>query len=80
MKNPDGSLAQSAMMQSALAKERREQKMLAREQEVEAAPAAFNKNWIDPLPEGIFYFYYIFCPFVFILGENFLFKSAKVVI
>lgn len=56
MKNPDGSLAQSAMMQSALAKERREVKMLAREQEVEAAPAAFNKNWIDPLPDGIYNF------------------------
>ena len=52
MKNPDGSLAQAAMMQSALSKERREQKMLQREQEVDAAPATFNKNWVDPLPEG----------------------------
>ena len=40
------------MMQSALAKERREQKMLQREQEVDAAPATFNKNWVDPLPDG----------------------------
>ncbi|CAH1963662.1 unnamed protein product [Acanthoscelides obtectus] len=50
VKNPDGSLAQAAMMQSALAKERREQKMLQREQEVDAQPAK-NKSWIDPLPE-----------------------------
>lgn len=40
------------MMQSALAKERREQKMIAREQEVDSAPTNSNKNWIDPLPEG----------------------------
>lgn len=39
------------MMQSALAKERREQKMLQREQEVDSAPSGKNKNWIDPLPE-----------------------------
>lgn len=39
------------MMQSALAKERREQKMIAREQEVDSAPTNSNKNWIDPLPE-----------------------------
>lgn len=50
VKNPDGSLAQAAMMQSALAKERREQKMLQREQEVEQ-PTGKSKNWIDPLPE-----------------------------
>lgn len=52
MKNPDGSLAQAAMMQSALAKERREQKMLQREQEVDSQPSGRNKNWMDPLPEG----------------------------
>lgn len=52
MKNPDGSLAQAAMMQSALAKERREQKMLQREQEQESLPTGLNKNWIDPLPDG----------------------------
>ncbi|XP_014219394.1 ATP-dependent RNA helicase DHX8 [Copidosoma floridanum] len=50
VKNPDGSLAQAAMMQSALAKERREQKMIQREQEVESNPTGLNKNWIDPLP------------------------------
>lgn len=52
VKNPDGSLAQAAMMQSALAKERREQKMLQREQEVDSQPSGRNKNWIDPLPDG----------------------------
>ncbi|XP_055920622.1 ATP-dependent RNA helicase DHX8 [Eupeodes corollae] len=51
VKNPDGSLAQAAMMQSALAKERREQKMLQREQEMDSIPTSLNKNWIDPLPE-----------------------------
>ncbi|XP_015121377.1 ATP-dependent RNA helicase DHX8 [Diachasma alloeum] len=52
VKNPDGSLAQAAMMQSALAKERREQKMLQREQEMDSAPAGLNKNWVDPLPDA----------------------------
>lgn len=51
VKNPDGSLAQAAMMQSALAKERREHKMLAREQEMDSIPTNLNKNWIDPLPD-----------------------------
>ncbi|KAF2348160.1 Helicase-associated domain [Trinorchestia longiramus] len=51
MKNPDGSLAQAAMMQSALSKERREVKMAIRDAEVEAQPAAFGQNWNDPLPE-----------------------------
>lgn len=53
VKNPDGSLAQAAMMQSALAKERREQKMLQREQEVDSQPSGRIKYWMDPLPEGI---------------------------
>lgn len=52
VKNPDGSLAQAAMMQSALAKERRELKMLQREQEMDSIPTGLNKNWIDPLPEA----------------------------
>ncbi|KRT80696.1 hypothetical protein AMK59_5381, partial [Oryctes borbonicus] len=54
VKNPDGSLAQAAMMQSALAKERREQKMLQREQEVDSHPSGRNKSWIDPLPDDDF--------------------------
>jgi ATP-dependent RNA helicase DHX8/PRP22 len=40
------------MVQNALAKERREQKMLQREQEMDSIPTGLNKNWIDPLPEG----------------------------
>lgn len=52
VKNPDGSLAQAAMMQSALSKERREQKMLQREQEMDSIPQTINKNWTDPLPDG----------------------------
>ncbi|XP_014085712.2 ATP-dependent RNA helicase DHX8 [Bactrocera oleae] len=50
VKNPDGSLAQAAMMQSALSKERREQKMLQREQDA-VAPTNMSRNWIDPLPD-----------------------------
>ena len=53
VKNPDGSLAQAAMMQGALAKERREQKMLQREEEMESAPqTGVNKSWVDPMPEA----------------------------
>lgn len=50
VKNPDGSLAQAAMMQSALAKERRELKMMQRDQEMEAKPNLSGKNFLDPLP------------------------------
>lgn len=52
VKNPDGSLAQAAMMQSALSKERREHKMLQREQEMDSVPKNVTKNWIDPLPDS----------------------------
>ncbi|XP_025424865.1 ATP-dependent RNA helicase DHX8 [Sipha flava] len=52
VKNPDGSLAQAAMMQSALSKERREHKMLQREQEMDSVPKNVTKNWIDPLPDN----------------------------
>lgn len=48
----NGLFLQAAMMQSALAKERRELKMLQREQEMDSIPTGLNKNWIDPLPEG----------------------------
>lgn len=51
VKNPDGSLAQSAMMQSALSKERREQKQQQREAEMDGVPSNLNKNWIDPMPD-----------------------------
>lgn len=41
------------MMQSALSKERREQKMLLREQEMDSVPKNVTKNWIDPLPDSM---------------------------
>ncbi|KAL3268525.1 hypothetical protein HHI36_007634 [Cryptolaemus montrouzieri] len=53
IKNPDGSMAQAAMMQSALAKERREQKILHREQEMDLELSTKDKNWTDLLSEGI---------------------------
>lgn len=52
VKNPDGSLAQAAMMQQALSKERRESKQLQREQELDSIPTGLNKNWVDPVPDG----------------------------
>ncbi len=51
VKNPDGSLAQAAMMQGALGKERREQKMTER-QAAEAATSSGGlgqKSWNDPM-------------------------------
>lgn len=50
--NPDGSLSQAAMMQSALAKERRELKQAQREAEMDSVPMGLNKHWVDPLPDG----------------------------
>uniref|UniRef100_A0A3P8S799 ATP-dependent RNA helicase DHX8 n=1 Tax=Amphiprion percula TaxID=161767 RepID=A0A3P8S799_AMPPE len=52
VKNPDGSLSQAAMMQSALAKERRELKQAAREAEMDSIPMGLNKHWVDPLPDA----------------------------
>uniref|UniRef100_UPI00358F02B1 ATP-dependent RNA helicase DHX8 isoform X2 n=1 Tax=Myxine glutinosa TaxID=7769 RepID=UPI00358F02B1 len=51
VKNPDGSLSQAAMMQSALAKERREMKQAQREAEMDSIPTNLNMHWIDPLPD-----------------------------
>ena len=53
VKNPDGSLAQAAMMQGALSKERREQKMTER-QEAENAnrQGADLKSFQDPMNQG----------------------------
>ncbi|XP_029312987.1 ATP-dependent RNA helicase DHX8-like [Cottoperca gobio] len=51
VKNPDGSLSQAAMMQSALAKERRELKQVARAAELDSIPTGLHKNWIDPMPD-----------------------------
>eukprot|EP00088_Acartia_fossae_P060368 TRINITY_DN7227_c0_g2_i2.p1 TRINITY_DN7227_c0_g2~~TRINITY_DN7227_c0_g2_i2.p1 ORF type:complete len:1114 (-),score=323.97 TRINITY_DN7227_c0_g2_i2:117-3050(-) len=54
VKNPDGSLAQAAMMQGALAKERREQKMVERQgQDNEANTTTTPKEWNDPMPSGV---------------------------
>ncbi|XP_019749287.1 ATP-dependent RNA helicase DHX8-like [Hippocampus comes] len=51
VKNPDSSLSQAAMMQSALAKERRELKQAARADEMDRIPTGLHKNWIDPMPD-----------------------------
>uniref|UniRef100_A0A8C2EGU7 ATP-dependent RNA helicase DHX8 n=1 Tax=Cyprinus carpio TaxID=7962 RepID=A0A8C2EGU7_CYPCA len=51
VKSPDGSLSQAAMMQSALAKERREVKQAQREAEMDSIPTGLNKHWVDPLPD-----------------------------
>ncbi|KAL0984209.1 hypothetical protein UPYG_G00138520 [Umbra pygmaea] len=51
VKNPDGSLSQAAMMQSALAKERREVKQAQRMAEMDCIPLGLNKHWVDPLPD-----------------------------
>nr|XP_054767860.1 ATP-dependent RNA helicase DHX8-like [Lytechinus pictus] len=52
VKNPDGTLSKAAMMQSALAKERREMKQATERAEAENIPTGMNKNWIDPMPES----------------------------
>ncbi|KAM6964405.1 ATP-dependent RNA helicase DHX8-like [Tautogolabrus adspersus] len=51
VKNPDGSLSQAAMMQSALSKERKELKQAARAAEMDLIPTGLHKNWIDPMPD-----------------------------
>lgn len=38
-------------MQSALAKERREQKHAVRAAEMDCIPTGLHKNWIDPMPD-----------------------------
>ena len=44
------------MMQTALAKERREVKQLAREAQADTIPKDIGKMWIDPVPEGMCFF------------------------
>lgn len=52
VKNPDGSLAQAAMMQGALSKERREMKMIERDEAGgNRGQRGSRTNWNDPLPE-----------------------------
>ena len=38
-------------MQSALAKERRELKQVARAAEMDSIPTGLHKHWIDPMPD-----------------------------
>ena len=52
VKNPDGSLAQAAMMQGALAKERRENKMIERQQADNEVDTSKGRNWADPMPKN----------------------------
>ncbi|KAL1227996.1 ATP-dependent RNA helicase [Trichinella spiralis] len=57
VKNPDGSLAQAAMMQGALAKERREQKIQQQrergnEQQLGRGSGSGGKSFLDPLADG----------------------------
>ena len=54
VKNPDGSLAQAAMMQGALSKERREQKMQERQDEESSKKTVGgdSKSWQDPVNAG----------------------------
>eukprot|EP00061_Rhincodon_typus_P009490 g33041.t1 len=44
-------IVKAAMMQSALAKERREMKQAQREAEMDSIPMGLNKHWVDPLPD-----------------------------
>lgn len=46
-------MSQAAMMQSALAKERRELKQAQREAEMDSIPMGLNTHWVDPLPDGM---------------------------
>ena len=55
VKNPDGSLAQAAIIQGALAKQRRENKMIQKKEEIDSKEVEI-KSWNDPLPEGNEYF------------------------
>lgn len=52
VKNPDGSLSQAAMMQSALQKERREVKNAQRQTEQEENRSGGKGNFMDPVAEG----------------------------
>lgn len=51
MKNQDGSLAQAALMQSALSKERREDAQKLREAEINRMYSRDSTNFNDPMPE-----------------------------
>ena len=49
VQNPDGSLAQAAMVQSALQKERREMKQQQQREQENAVPLNLSKSWNDPI-------------------------------
>ena len=55
VKNPDGSLAQAAMMQGALAKERRENKMMERQQADNEQPSCGLKSWASQNKDNLAY-------------------------
>ena len=67
VKNPDGSLAQAAMMQGALSKERREQKMTERqEQEAAKKTGGDLKSWQDPVNQAGTRYLNFFLLFIYI--------------
>ena len=53
VKNPDGSLSQAAMMQSALQKERREVKNAQRQSEADENKSSGRGNFLDPVADGL---------------------------
>ena len=52
VKNPDGSLSQAAMMQSALQKERRELKNAQRQSEADENRVGGKGTFMDPVADG----------------------------
>ena len=53
VKNPDGSLSQAAMMQSALQKERRELKNAQRQSEADEVKNTGKGTFMDPVADGM---------------------------
>lgn len=53
VKNPDGSLSQAAMMQSALQKERREMKNAQRQTEADENRTSGKGAFMDPVANGL---------------------------
>lgn len=52
VKNPDGTLLRAAQSQTLSAKERREQRELQRQQQLDSIPRDINRTWEDPLAES----------------------------
>ena len=59
VKNPDGSLSQAAMMQSALQKERRELKNAQRQSEADEVKNTGKGAFMDPVADGTIITYYL---------------------